>query len=323
MCSSDLLMLLAGYGDLAHRLQFETADEPAGQPAEEAGTFPRNTLDWSLLIIAGFIFSTLFGIIAQTNSAPGSSFGLYDVSTGIVLVMIDILLVVFTVFAGETVTFATALLIMFLMYATGLVMYPHAATGSGLVAGALIRGGFDCSNILLWTIIARKSFERPQRTFYYFGIFRGISTVYIGRALGSVLLAQNAPETIMSSIPTIGLWVIAVFAIIAFYLTSQGNVSPSSAEAFKRVLTSVGEEPTPPVDEFHARIDAFATRLALSEREKDVLTETLHGQSRAGVAKKLYLSPDTVKYHLSRIYLKAGVNSRQELVALVEKEKLD
>ena len=114
-----------------------------------------------------------------------------------------------------------------------------------------------------------------------------------------------------------------MFAAVGFYRAGQANITlPFSPAAEKWGTGAAGEETGAVVDEFSARIDAFAARLSLSEREKEVLTETLHGQSRAGVAEKLYLSPDTVKYHLSRIYQKAGVNSRQALVALVEKESI-
>ena len=320
----SIRMLMRDGRGLAYPLQYEAPAPAAGDSAgeeepPERRVFPHNTRDWVVLIAAGFVFSTLFGIIAQVSSAPGTAFGLYDVGTGIVLVLIDFLLVVLMYYVGETYTFAMAILITFLMSATGLLFFPYSQD-SGVLAGALVRGGFDCSTVLLWGLIARRAADGPQRTFFYFGLYRAIATVYIGRAIGSLLLTGIPAANLLASIPAVGLWVLGVFAVVTFFLTSHGAVSPSSAEAFQLVLPA--SEAVAPQDEFSARIDAFATRLALSDREKEVLTETLHGQSRAGVAQKLFLSPDTVKYHLSRIYQKAGVSSRQELVAMVEKEPI-
>ena len=95
--------------------------------------FPRKPLDWALLISAGFVFSTVFGIIAQLSSSPGSSFGLYDSGTGIVLIMVDLLLVLFMYYVGESFTFATALLII-----VAVVVQQHIAGGNNeYVAGGL------------------------------------------------------------------------------------------------------------------------------------------------------------------------------------------
>ena len=60
--------------------------------------------------------------------------------------------------------------------------------------------------------------------------------------------------------------------------------------------------------------------MQLSDREREVLVETLRGQSRAAVGRKLYLSPDTVKNYLHRIYSKAQVGSRQELIELIDRD---
>lgn len=83
-----------------------------------------------------------------------------------------------------------------------------------------------------------------------------------------------------------------------------------------------GKGVVPGIDEFSLRFEAFSSRFQFSQREKMVLLETLHGYNRTSIAEKLCISPETVKSYLSSIYLKAGVNSKQALVALVEEEPL-
>jgi LuxR family maltose regulon positive regulatory protein len=53
---------------------------------------------------------------------------------------------------------------------------------------------------------------------------------------------------------------------------------------------------------------------ALSERELDVLRLVASGESNAEIARHLYLSLSTVKWHTSNIYGKLGVSSRSQAV---------
>ncbi len=50
--------------------------------------------------------------------------------------------------------------------------------------------------------------------------------------------------------------------------------------------------------------------LALSEREREILRLVAHGRDNTEIAQELYLSPSTVKNHVSSILEKLGVDSR-------------
>jgi DNA-binding NarL/FixJ family response regulator len=52
----------------------------------------------------------------------------------------------------------------------------------------------------------------------------------------------------------------------------------------------------------------------LSEREREVLQEIASGATNREIAKRLYLSPHTVKEHSSSLYRKLGVRNRAEAV---------
>ncbi len=52
----------------------------------------------------------------------------------------------------------------------------------------------------------------------------------------------------------------------------------------------------------------------LSSRERDVLTLLCEGQSYKDIARRLYVSPNTIRFHLKNIYKKLEVNSRHEAV---------
>jgi DNA-binding CsgD family transcriptional regulator len=57
--------------------------------------------------------------------------------------------------------------------------------------------------------------------------------------------------------------------------------------------------------------------IALSDRERDVLTLAAEGLSYAQIARDLFITQSTVSYHLGNIYAKANVGSRHQLTDLV------
>ncbi len=56
----------------------------------------------------------------------------------------------------------------------------------------------------------------------------------------------------------------------------------------------------------------------LTEREKEVARLAAEGKTNAEIAQELVISPNTVSNHLSHIYGKLEINSRQQLTKVVE-----
>ena len=77
------------------------------------------------------------------------------------------------------------------------------------------------------------------------------------------------------------------------------------------------DEPGPALDEASAakpQADvANAKRYRLTRREMDIVSAVASGESNKGIARKLSLSEDTVKHHVSHVFDKLGVFSRLEL----------
>jgi DNA-binding CsgD family transcriptional regulator len=55
--------------------------------------------------------------------------------------------------------------------------------------------------------------------------------------------------------------------------------------------------------------------MALTEREADVAALVSKGLTNAEVAAELYVSVNTVEYHLRNVFAKLGIRSRRELRA--------
>lgn len=86
----------------------------------------------------------------------------------------------------------------------------------------------------------------------------------------------------------------------------QGG-APMSIKIAKMVVSSFQRTPS---------------KIKLSRREKEVLTLLSEGNSYDGIAEKLFISKNTIKYHLKNIYIKLQVNSNVEAVQKANKENL-
>jgi LuxR family maltose regulon positive regulatory protein len=57
----------------------------------------------------------------------------------------------------------------------------------------------------------------------------------------------------------------------------------------------------------------------LTDREKDILEKLAMGLSSNELADKLFISVNTIRYHLRNIYSKLGTNNRVQAVALARR----
>ena len=102
--------------------------------------------------------------------------------------------------------------------------------------------------------------------------------------------------------------------------------SIASRGFYAKVETTEGDDVRASVEEFRVerRLAEYHREIArnhcLSARETDVFMMLAQGRSRPYICEALYLSDGTVKTHVSHIYRKFDVHSRQELLDAVQDE---
>ena len=71
-------------------------------------------------------------------------------------------------------------------------------------------------------------------------------------------------------------------------------------------------------------VDSMQTKsdTDLSDREKEVLTHLCHGESYKIIAENLFISEETVRFHIKNIYKKLQVHSKSEAVSKALREKI-
>ncbi len=83
--------------------------------------------------------------------------------------------------------------------------------------------------------------------------------------------------------------------------------APMSIKIAKMVVSSFQKKPS---------------KIKLSLREKEVLSLLSEGNSYDSIAEQLFISKNTIKFHLKNIYIKLQVNSNIEAVQKANKENL-
>jgi DNA-binding NarL/FixJ family response regulator len=100
-----------------------------------------------------------------------------------------------------------------------------------------------------------------------------------------------------------------VIAGIEAAAAGHSAMAPAAASVLVASIrdTPAGEHPTQPV---------------LSERERTVLALVAHGYENIEIAERLYVSPSTVKNHVSRLFEKLGVDNRVRAAAFAIRHDL-
>jgi DNA-binding CsgD family transcriptional regulator len=66
--------------------------------------------------------------------------------------------------------------------------------------------------------------------------------------------------------------------------------------------------------------EVFLIESGLSEREMEIVRHILEGKTNSEIGELLFISVNTVKTHIKRIYTKLGISSRMQLMHLIRKK---
>ena len=86
------------------------------------------------------------------------------------------------------------------------------------------------------------------------------------------------------------------------------------------VVEVVVEKEPETFEQFHAgRVEELVERYDLSPRERDVLVGLAQGNTAASIAEGLHLSTSTAQGYIKSLYVKLGVNRKQQVIDLFQK----
>lgn len=95
------------------------------------------------------------------------------------------------------------------------------------------------------------------------------------------------------------------------------NGMPMSPVIARKAMEMLKQAPNPTKAEKNVTTSDFV----LSDRELDILKELATGKSYKAIGEKLFISPFTVRKHVSNIYNKLHVDSRTQVINVAQKNK--
>ncbi len=265
------------------------------QPAEEPSPSDRHDFTVRLLLLAG---ATVFLLSLVKNL--GFSFPAADLSQGISLELSRVFYAAGLVIAGivsdrerkyGAICCVASLGIPFLMIALTNSLGPSILFW---ILNYFFFGFFTVFRVVLFSDISRRS---PDLLYLAgFGLLFG----RLGDTAGSFGCIALSGSPMMLVVLTAILYTLT---ILAFFMLYQKIYTPS------------------PLQEKNDQevFDAFSEKYDLSSREREVLQLVLEGQSSPEIAESLYISGNTVKFHVRNLLKKTGCDSRVSLVALYRK----
>lgn len=176
---------------------------------------------------------------------------------------------------------------------------------------ALVSAGYTCFDLFCFVVVASACRRYGVAAGPAFGWYRALESFMPVPAMGAVALAGRMGVGDGDIMPPI--FAIACALVLAVVLVfERGNILERS-----RLNPGIAY-PRAEALYFARQCEEAIRRYGLSPREAEVLSLVVRGRSVPHIAERLYLSRGTVKTHISRIYQKLGVGSRQEMIDCIE-----
>lgn len=208
------------------------------------------------------------------------------------------------------------------LMAGGLLILSVFATGLESWAGVFMQTGYHLFLIYIYTefsVFASETGTAPSRIFAY-----GTSAIDVGLLAGFGLLSAMTPLSAGWSIGAIlaVVYLLILVGILVFPKVLEDIENKGRDKKALELLRSREQVQSMPErdridgidDSLDRRRDAFCARYGLSPREREIVDYLLRGRSLRSIATETFLSYNTVKTHVSHIYRKANVHTRDELI---------
>lgn len=281
--------------------------EDAVETRPEAAVSGSMATDFSVKVMAGTVcYGLAAGFMEAYNSNPGSA----------AMASFPACLIVFVLFCAGALQllFARdprarggldgAYRLSLLVMMAGFLFAPSLAS-TGVPGEAIVLAGYlglICVLASLFLAFTKIVAEDPARI-----MARGFLALFCGELAGVAL--ANASNGLVPSGSTP--YFIVCFAGLATLFAYLFLFTERDFKALSEIARTV--------DYFEEACEAIAREAGLSNREAEILPLALRGRTSERIAGELFISKSTVDTHLRRIYTKAGVHSRQELIDLGER----
>lgn len=312
VCAALPLLSLAGLATSARKEASQSSEKAGTETAETRLSFWDATrkLPWKLLLGLA-VFGIAFGLMRI--SASSASVEVFQESylahtlaragtTVVALVLIGKLKKAYWVLST----------LQLLAFTLGICSYWLPFESTAVLTVAATTAGYTCLELMLWAVLFELFLETNVAFNTLYGIVRGLVSL-------ATLVATGFSLFVMASMAAGIVHVVLLFFLLAMILVSSllfGSRNVASLWGLERPAMA------PEATDAEQVTQALAETYGLTARETEVMTLLMKGRNEPFISEALFISPSTTHSHVSHIYAKIGVHSRQELLDVAERSAL-
>lgn len=312
VCAVLPLLSLAGLAAETQGGHAQNGERPDAREAEPQPSFWAATqkLPWKLLLGLA-VFGIAFGLMRI--SASSASIEVFQESylahtlaragtTVVALVLIGKLKKAYWVLST----------LQLLAFTLGICSYWLPFESTAVLTVAATTAGYTCLELMLWAVLFELFLETNVAFNTLYGIVRGLVSL-------ATLVATGFSLFVMASMAAGIVHVALLFFLLAMILVSSllfGSRNVASLWGLERPAM------TPEATDAEQVTQALAETYGLTARETEVVALLMKGRNEPFISEALFISPSTTHSHVSHIYAKIGVHSRQELLDVAERSSL-
>ncbi|WP_165249559.1 response regulator transcription factor [Adlercreutzia sp. ZJ141] len=202
--------------------------------------------------------------------------------------------------------------LLFVVFAVGFFIYPYVPENISYIPSTLLFVG----TVLIFMVSLTMAVGITHSVHFHPLAIIGIWGACYGCPRFLYYVLSFAFPSIFGEGNNMAIAFIALFCLlISIFLLSPNQKTYS--QSLQPIRPSSATQDTTLSKE--ARLHGIIKEYELTERESEVLQLALDGHTRHYIADKLYISENTVKAHLKRIYAKLGVHSKYDLENMLSK----
>lgn len=199
--------------------------------------------------------------------------------------------------------------LLFPVLATALLVFSFMGENARIVVPYVGGVSFVVISMVVTIESVSESIDRNSNITIIYGLNAGL--LYCANQVGTILADILGKGLLLEGTSIIGVMFALLYgcSIVLFFITRNGKHStPTGSES--------QTEPTE-VNMVDATCQKIVETYAFSERQAEVFTYLAHGYDIPTIAKKLFLSENTVRTHAKKVYATLDVHSKQEIIELV------
>ncbi|MDR1183582.1 MAG: helix-turn-helix transcriptional regulator [Coriobacteriales bacterium] len=211
--------------------------------------------------------------------------------------------------------FKTSILVKIIVPATiaGLLLL-SLFDANTLPGGTLIYSSQQFMAIFFYSLFAALAAREQTAAAHIFAI--GVVFMDTGYVAGQ-LLGEIARGLLYGHVLEITLGIVYVVALVGVFVLPRVSEALTNKRQTQTLRASFDTTQQVDKDVLFA-IEQIAKQHQLTAREKEMLGFLVRGKSVPAIARETFLSQNTVKTHVSHIYLKLAIHSRDELIGYIE-----